>query len=139
MPTINHVLETALYVKDRARAQRFYETVLGFRVLLDDGNRLTGMAVADTNQVLLLFTEGASTKGEETPGGFIPPHDGHGPLHLAFAVSADSLAEWIAHLGANGVPVESNVRPPRGGTSLYFRDPDDNLIELASPGIWETY
>ena len=139
MPTINHVLETALYVKERTRSQSFYETVLGFRVLLDDGNRLTGMAVGNTNQVLLLFTEGASTAGEETPGGFIPPHDGHGPVHLAFAVDTASLPEWTAHLHANGVTIESTVHPPRGGTSVYFRDPDNNLIELASPGIWETY
>ncbi|MBC7807429.1 MAG: VOC family protein [Akkermansiaceae bacterium] len=139
MPRINNVLETALYVKDRVRSQSFYETVLGFRVLLDDGNRLTGMAVADTNQVLLLFDEGASTAGEKTSGGFIPPHDGHGPLHLAFAIDTASRADWTAHLQANGVAVESEVHPPLGGTSIYFRDPDDNLIELASPGIWETY
>lgn len=139
MPTINNILETALYVKDRAQSQSFYETVLGFRVLLDDGNRLTGMSVADSRQVLLLFEEGRSTEGEDTPGGFIPPHDGHGPVHLAFAVSSDSLDTWHTHLRDNGVAIESTVHPPRGGTSVYFRDPDNNLIELASPGIWETY
>lgn len=139
MPSINHVLETALYVKDRTRSQQFYESVLGFRVLLDDGNRLTGMAVGGSNQVLLLFEEGRSTSGEETPGGFIPPHDGHGPVHLAFAIDAASLDDWTEHLRAHGVPVESVVHPPGGGTSMYFRDPDDNLVELASPGIWETY
>ncbi|MBC8136723.1 MAG: VOC family protein [Fibrella sp.] len=139
MPTINKILETALYVKDRARSQSFYETILGFRVLLDDGNRLTGMAVADSSQVLLLFEEGASTAGEKTPGGFIPPHDGHGTVHLAFAVDTASLNDWTEHLQTNNVPVESVVHPPRGGTSVYFRDPDDNLIEIASPGIWETY
>lgn len=139
MPTINNILEAALYVKDRARSQSFYETVLGFRVLLDDGNRLTGMAIADSSQVLLLFDEGASTQGEETPGGFIPPHDGHGPVHLAFAVATASLSEWTTHLQECGVAVESVVHPPRGGTSLYFRDPDNNLLELASPGIWATY
>jgi len=139
MPTINHVLETALYVKDRTRSQAFYETVLGFRVLLDDGNRLTGMAVGNSNQVLLLFTEGASTEGEQTPTGFIPPHDTHGTQHVAFAIGADSVDEWRQQLSAQGVAVESVVLPPRGGTSIYFRDPDNHLIELASPGVWETY
>lgn len=139
MPKINHLLETALYVKDRARSQAFYETVLQFRVLLDDGNRLTGMAVAESNQVLLLFTEGASTAGEQTPTGFIPPHDTHGTQHVAFAIAEASVDDWQQHLSTQGVPIESIVLPPRGGTSIYFRDPDNHLIELASPGIWETY
>ena len=128
-----------MYVADRARSQAFYETVLGCRVLLDDGNRLTGMAVGDSKQVLLLFTAGKSTEGEQTPTGFIPPHDGRGPVHLAFAIAAESLDEWTAHLGAHGVVVESTVYPERGGTSVYFRDPDNNLVELATPGIWPTY
>jgi catechol 2,3-dioxygenase-like lactoylglutathione lyase family enzyme len=28
---------------------------------------------------------------------------------------------------------------PRGGESVYFRDPDDNLLELATPGLWSIY
>ena len=139
MPIINHILETALYVADRTHSQAFYETVLGFRALLDDGNRLTGMAVGETNQVLLLFEVGKSVNGEETPTGFIPPHDGHGTQHLAFAISAESLDGWMTHLSAHGVAIESTVKPERGGTSLYFRDPDNHLIELATPGIWPTY
>jgi len=31
------------------------------------------------------------------------------------------------------------VKWSRGGESLYFRDPDDHLVELATPGIWATY
>ena len=97
------------------------------------------MGGGDSAQVLLLFSEGKSTEGEETPGGFIPPHDTHGTQHVAFAISADSLAEWQARLAEKGVAIESVVRPERGGTSAYFRDPDGHLIELATPGIWPTY
>jgi catechol 2,3-dioxygenase-like lactoylglutathione lyase family enzyme len=28
---------------------------------------------------------------------------------------------------------------PRGGRSVYFRDPDGHSVELATPGLWETY
>jgi catechol 2,3-dioxygenase-like lactoylglutathione lyase family enzyme len=31
------------------------------------------------------------------------------------------------------------VKWPRGGESLYFRDPDGLAVELATPGVWETY
>lgn len=139
MPVINHLLETALYVADLDKAVAFYERVLGFRELLREEGRLVGMAVGDRGQVLLLFRESASTQPTETPGGTIPPHDGHGDLHLAFAIAADELKPWQAKLADEGVAVESVVKVERGGTSLYFRDLDNHLVELATPGIWPTY
>ena len=38
-----------------------------------------------------------------------------------------------------GSPIESRVTWERGGTSLYFRDPDHRLVELATPGLWPSY
>jgi catechol 2,3-dioxygenase-like lactoylglutathione lyase family enzyme len=73
------------------------------------------------------------------PGGVIPPHGGEGRLHLAFAIAADSLDDWKDRLAGHGITIESVVLPERGGTSLYFRDPDGHLIELATPGLWPTY
>jgi catechol 2,3-dioxygenase-like lactoylglutathione lyase family enzyme len=60
-------------------------------------------------------------------------------LHFAFKVAADSLAECERELAEHGVPIESRVEWPRGGTSLYFRDPDGHLVELITPGCWEVY
>ena len=42
-------------------------------------------------------------------------------------------------LGEQGVAIESKVEWPRGGASLYFRDPDGHLVELITPGCWEVY
>lgn len=134
---ITGLLETALYVGDLERAAHFYETVLGFPRIFGDG-RLIGLAVPG-RQVLLLFREGASTEPSTTPGGTIPPHDGHGDLHLAFAIGADDVDAWKDRLAANGVPIESRVTGERGGTCLYFRDPDHHLLELATPGLWSVY
>ena len=35
--------------------------------------------------------------------------------------------------------MESEVTWPQGGRSLYFRDPDGLLVELATPGLWRNY
>ena len=62
--------------------------------------------------------------------GTIPPTDGSGRLHLALSISAGQVKEWIAWLGDHGLTVESRITWPTGGESLYFRDPDEHLIEL---------
>ena len=46
---------------------------------------------------------------------------------------------WEKHLAACDVPVESRITWPRGGTSLYLRDPDGSLLELATPGLWPSW
>ena len=89
--------------------------------------------------VLLLFQRGASLQTQSAAGGTIPPHDGNGPLHIAFAIDADELPAWEARLEERGIAVEGRMQWERGGTSLYFRDPDGHLLELATPGLWRTY
>jgi catechol 2,3-dioxygenase-like lactoylglutathione lyase family enzyme len=137
MPRVNGVLETALYVDDLPRARHFYEGVLQLKPVFSD-HRLCAYD-AGARSVLLLFKRGASTETATLPGGTIPPHDGNGPLHIALAVSADELGHWEEHLTAQGVKIEGRTTWPRGGTSLYFRDPDGHLLELAAPGLWPIY
>lgn len=137
MPKLKAVLETALYVDDLSRAKEFYESSLGLPLLLAN-QRMCALDVGGRS-VLLLFLRGASREDMTTPGGTIPGHDGHGPLHIAFAVAADELVEWEKRLKECGIPIESRVTWPRGGTSLYFRDPDGHVLELATPGLWATY
>ena len=54
-------------------------------------------------------SSGAPRTTMTMPGGTIPPHDGHGPLHIAFAISADDLAGWEERLD------EVAVSPSRAG------------------------
>jgi catechol 2,3-dioxygenase-like lactoylglutathione lyase family enzyme len=131
------VIETCLYVEDVERASIFYEEVLGLRRIAGD-DRFRAYSVADKD-VLLLFKRGATTQPLDFPGGMIPPHDGSGQNHLAFAVSADQLPAWEKQLAEHQIAIESSVRWPAGGTSIYFRDPDENLLELATPGLWSIY
>lgn len=137
MPKLERVLETALYVDDMARARAFYANVLGLAPQFAD-ERLTGFAVGGSG-MLLLFERGATTETVHMPGGTIPPHDGAGPVHFAFAITREEQAAWEAHLADKGVAIEGRTRWPRGGESIYFRDPDGHLVELATPGLWSVW
>ena len=130
-PKINGILEASLYVSDVARSVRFYEDTVGFRVISEFGERGCAMH-AGTRQVLLLFKKGASREIQS-------PHDGDGELHVAFANPAAELANWELWLEKRGVAVEEKPAWDSGGWSLYFRDPDRHLIELATPGTWSVY
>jgi len=87
---------------------------------------------AGGRHVLLLFKKGASREGSS-------PHDGDGELHLAFAIAAAELTVWESWLKANGIAIEERRTWDLGGQSLYFRDPDRHLLEVATPGIWSIY
>jgi catechol 2,3-dioxygenase-like lactoylglutathione lyase family enzyme len=127
-PGIDGVLETALYVDDLARSAEFYGTILGFDVI-DSSDRLWAMKVSP-RQVLLLFRKGA------TSDRVLAKHDGDGRLHVAFAIPAEQQIEWESWLERHGVSIEEKRTWEFGGCSLYFRDPDQHLIELATPGVW---
>ena len=134
MPALEGVLETSLYVDDVERSIGFYRRVFDCEILFQD-RRFCALNIAG-RQVLLLFKKGATTQAATTPGGIVPGHHGAGELHLAFAIASDALEPWRAQLADQEVPVESEVTWPRGGVSLYFRDPDGHLLELATPGLW---
>lgn len=137
-PDLLSILETALYVNDLSIAARFYEDVMGLTPLHTD-DRLRAYNVNGCS-VLLLFRRGGTVEPVQTGGGLIPPHDGSGALHMAFAVTHDALPDWRVHLASAGVDIESTSDWQRGGHSLYFRDPDGNLLELAAmPGLWEGF
>jgi len=137
MPALDRVLETALYVDDLPRAARFYADLFELPPLVSD-ERLCAYDVGGKS-VLLLFRRGSTLQTVHLPGGTIPPHDGSGPLHIAFAIAADEFAAWEQRLGEKGIAIEGRTDWPRGGHSLYFRDPDGHLVELATPGIWKTF
>jgi catechol 2,3-dioxygenase-like lactoylglutathione lyase family enzyme len=137
MPQLLGVLETALYVDAFERACPFYEQMLGLNSIYRD-QRLCAYDVG-ARGVLLLFLRGHSLETVRLPGGTIPPHDGSGPVHIAFSIGTDELAAWEERLAAEGIAIEGRTKWPRGGESIYFRDPDGHLLELATPGLWPGY
>ena len=128
MSAVKGVSETSLYVDDMRRSVAFYHRVFGFPVLTTS-DRLSALRVAPL-QMLLIVKKGGTVNPVVTPLGTVPPHDGSGHLHIAFAVPSGQLNEWRTTLEGHGVEIESEMKWPKGGQSLYFRDPDQHCIEL---------
>ena len=130
-PATQGLLESSLYVSDVAASMRFYQRIFGFRVIAGFGPRGCALEAGD-RRVLLLFQKRGSLEIES-------PHDGDGELHVAFAIAREDLARWEAWLAENGLAIEERKEWERGGVSLYFRDPDRHLLEVATPGVWTIY
>jgi catechol 2,3-dioxygenase-like lactoylglutathione lyase family enzyme len=124
------VLETCLYVDDLAAAEPFYRDVLGLELYSKVADRHLFFRCGDA--MLLIF----DPRTTSIAGGEIPPHGAGGPGHVAFAMGGDELDAWNDRLAQHGVDVETVVEWPRGGRSIYFRDPDGNSLELTTPAIW---
>jgi catechol 2,3-dioxygenase-like lactoylglutathione lyase family enzyme len=127
--TLGRVLETVLYVGDLDAAATFYGDVLG----LPEASRRQGLFVFYRLEaaMLLLFEPEAAQRSTS-----VPPHGASGPGHVALAVADADIDGWRRHLEAKGIAIEAEVTWPRGGRSLYFRDPAGNSVELAAPSIW---
>jgi catechol 2,3-dioxygenase-like lactoylglutathione lyase family enzyme len=138
-PVIRGVVETILYTDDLPAAIGFYQDVLGLAPMKGDGERFQAFDAGE-RRVLLLFKRGGTlTPQPVATGGVIPPHDGHGPHHLAFAIDAADYEAWRRWIEGRGLAIESETQWERGGRSLYFRDRDNHLVELVTPGIWPNY
>ena len=128
-PNLVAVLETSLYVADLERSISFYRDVLGLRLISEFENR-RGAAFRIGESIQLLF-DPAQTAGPDD----LPSHTGSGEGHVAFRVTAQELARWRAHLQAKGVAIEKEFSFGSQPPSIYFCDPDYNLLEFAVPQI----
>ena len=127
---IKAIIETAIYVDDLQATENFYRTVLGLPVIGQEPGRHVFFQVGESN-VPLPFLADATLKGDQ-----LPPHGATGPGHFALGIEAEAFDAWRKLLEGHGVAIEKEVEWPRGGKSIYFRDPPGNSVELVTPGVW---
>ena len=127
---IKAVVETAIYVQDLEATEAFYQTVLGLKTLGKEPGRHVFFQVGEAS-VLLAFAAESTLKGDQ-----LPSHGTTGPGHFALGIDAETLDAWRKVLRDHGVSIEQEVQWPKGGKSIYFRDPAGNAVELVTPGIW---
>lgn len=139
-PTVDGVQEATLFVSDLARSAAFYRRALGLDALHETPDGAVFRVGAE--QVLLLVTAQKARVQSETPGGTIPAcRTGAGAVlgagHVAFSAAEADVAAWRAKLEREDVPLVGEVEWEGGGRSLYFRDPDGHLLELATTDMWD--
>ena len=132
--TIDHLDHLVLTVTDLDATCEFYSRVLGMEAVTfstgASGGILAGerRALVFGGQKINLHLAGA----EFEPRAHRPTP---GSADLCF-ITETPLEEVIAHLDGAGVRIEEGPVPRTGAvgpiTSIYFRDPDGNLIEVAN-------
>jgi catechol 2,3-dioxygenase-like lactoylglutathione lyase family enzyme len=132
------ILETVLYAKDLAAIESFYRDVLGLEPFAKaEGRHLFyRCGSAGREQVLLIFNPVATSVPPAEGSLPVPPHGMEGEGHVCFRASAAELEAWKARLAEKGVAIEADFEWPKGGRSIYFRDPVGNCLEFAEPKIW---
>jgi catechol 2,3-dioxygenase-like lactoylglutathione lyase family enzyme len=125
---IDHLVLTCRNVK---ASIRFYTEVLGMsEVTFGSGRK----ALSFGRQKLNLHPAGQAAGGKTGSVAAIAAAPTPGSVDLCLVV-VEPLAAVLAHLAACGVPVEEGPVARTGALgpieSVYIRDPDGNLIELA--------
>jgi catechol 2,3-dioxygenase-like lactoylglutathione lyase family enzyme len=124
--SLDHLVLT---VADIARTTDFYVRVLGMTAERFESKGTERHALRFGSQKFNLHER----------GNVVDPNVRHAtPGSADVCLLTDTpIAEVIAHLGACGVTVIEGPAPRTGAvcklTSVYFYDPDENLIEVANP------
>jgi catechol 2,3-dioxygenase-like lactoylglutathione lyase family enzyme len=126
---VHGVHETVLYSDDVPALVAFYGDVVGLTAIDPPDGDSAAFRLGDGN-VLLVFDPSRTS----TPGRFVPEHGTTGQGHVAFKV--DGLDEWVRELRSHDVEIEREITWPRGGRSVYFRDPAGNSVEFVEGEIW---
>lgn len=127
---VDRVLETCLYAENLEQTATFYREVLGLQPFARVDQRHVFFRCGQS--VLLLFNPNQTVRAT----GSVPTHGASGPGHVAFALAPQAIDAWRDRLADCGVTVEAEIAWPNGGSSLYFRDPAGNSVELTTPQTW---
>jgi catechol 2,3-dioxygenase-like lactoylglutathione lyase family enzyme len=131
------VAEAVLYVTDLDQATQFYTKVLNLPLTASFGEARFLQTGRDST--LILF----DVEGIRRRKSSIPSHGAIGAGHVALAVPVAQMDDWRQRLIAHNVTIEHEQDWPQGTHSIYFRDPDNNSLELIDGThygrIWEQF
>ena len=125
------VLESVLYAEDLVAARNFYVGILELEEISFDAER--DLFLRCKGSILIIF-KASRTKTHDS---IVPPHGTVGAGHLAFAASEEEIEYWRTKLAENNIEIIDDIRWKNGAHSIYFNDPGGNVLEFATPTLWE--
>ena len=121
---IDHLDHLVLTVADIDATIDFYKNVLGMQSVTFDGRK----AIQFGQQKINLHLHGREFEPKAA-------HATPGSADICF-ITKDPLEEVIRHLAKLSIPIEKGPVEKTGAVgkllSVYFRDPDNNLIEISN-------
>jgi catechol 2,3-dioxygenase-like lactoylglutathione lyase family enzyme len=126
------IYETVLYGDDVDALVAFYSGIVGLRPI-SAPDAFSAAFRLDDGGLLLIFDPVRSS----VPGRFVPSHGASGEGHIAFRVGDGGLAPVVDRLRTSGLEIEREITWPRGGSSIYIRDPAGNSVEFVEGDIWD--
>lgn len=134
-PHLIGTLESALYAEDLDAAAAFWTGIIGLPQIGHAPGRHVFFRCG--GQILLVFDPRATIQPPGPDARLpVPPHGAQGAGHFCMAAAPEMIGAWKTYLQSKGVAIEADLDWPKGGRSIYFRDPAGNSIEIADPAIW---
>ncbi len=113
---------TVIFARQMAAMREFYGTTLGFSLHRELGPKWVEFRVG--SNVLALTEHGGRSSDPAPPVGVLS-------VQLAFRVAPGEVASCAAVLKERGVAIVSGpTDQPFGHRTLFFRDPDGNVLEI---------
>jgi len=116
--TVSGLAELTLEVRDLQAIEAFYSDALGLRVLKREDDRV--WLAAGSHARLGLWLPGEKEFGDE----------GGAHVHYAFSAEPGTLDALVERLQERSVAVRGPVEHPGGDRSIYFEDPEGNVVEV---------
>lgn len=133
--SVRNIDHLVLRVADLERSRTFYENVLGCVAVRERETLGLVHMRAGTSMIDLVSLDGRLG----SVGGAGPGAEGRNMDHLCLRIDPFDAERVLEHLQRNGAtplgPVGNNFGAEGDGPSLYFRDPDGNVIELKGPPL----
>jgi catechol-2,3-dioxygenase len=118
MSLIDGFAEVTLQARDLGGLEDFYCSTLGLEVLSREDDRV--WLAAGGSARLGLWLPGEKEFGDE----------GGRHVHYAFSATPGALDGMVERLRSAGVRVEGPREHPGGDRSIYFDDPEGNVVEV---------